>query len=223
LRDARFAAGGLRQFLTPFDIGQEDDSMSLRHFAIPDALCLVLALTWRSPAMAASPLFSELRGYSFTADWTIQETETKSNTNGGREYITTKHFTVKLYVSEKGRLFDNRNTAVNGAQRNNFSTVSSSPKAEMIYQPQVGFVSRVVPSDYDKEKTTFVRVSTISVTKSGDGFLCSVSARLVLRAGDQSYIFYGFDAAMQKQVYQIHSFDVTQSSCAVTKGNIFFN
>jgi hypothetical protein len=207
----------------PFDVGQKEDALSVCRCAVRIAVGLLFPLVWCSSATAASPLLSELRGYSFTADWTIQETETKPKDNGAREYVATKHFTVKLYVSEKGRLFDNRNTAVNGAQRNNFSTVSSTPQAEMIYQPQVGFVSRVIPSDYDKEKTTFVRVSTISVTKSADGVLCSVSAKLVLRAGDKEYIFYGFDAAMQKQVYQIHSFDVTESSCAATKGNIFSN
>jgi hypothetical protein len=116
----------------PFDVGQKD-ALSVCRCAVRIAVGLLFPLVWCSSAIAASPPLSELRGYSFTADWTIQETETKLST--GRQYVTTKHFTVKLYVSEKGRLFDNRNTAVNGAQHNNSSTVSSSPQAEMIYQP----------------------------------------------------------------------------------------
>jgi hypothetical protein len=60
----------------PFDVGQKD-ALSVCRCAVRIAVGLLFPLVWCSSAIAASPPLSELGGYSFTADWTIQETETK--------------------------------------------------------------------------------------------------------------------------------------------------
>lgn len=188
---------------------------------------VAFALSWliqQSSAVAAGLPLTDLYGYSLTADWSIDETETCSSCRAKiQPYVTTKRFREKIYVSNLGRLFHNRDTAVNDAQRSNFSMITTTGWQELIYDPTVGFISRVIPTDYNLDKTTFARVTKIAVTKNGDLFSCSVSAKLVLKIGQRDYIFFGTNNGQQHSEYQIHSFSLTQSNCSVSRGNIFSN
>jgi hypothetical protein len=172
------------------------------------------------PAFADGLPLGRLFGYSFAADWSIDETETCSCSKSDRPYVSTKHFTEKIYVSDRGRLFHSR-SKINDARAYSFSMITDKPTQELIYEPGVGFVSRVIPSDYDQDKTTFARIAMIAVAKNGDSMSCSVSTKLILKSGEKDYIFYAIGSGGKRNVYQISSFDMTQSTCTVSKGNIF--
>jgi hypothetical protein len=189
---------------------------------LPLSATSLLWLIQQSPAAAAGPPLTDLYGYSLIADWSIDETETCSSCSANiQPYVTTKHFTEKVYVSNRCRLFHNRNTAVNNMQRSNFSLITTNNTQPLIYDPTVGFISRVIPSDYNKDKTTFVRVTDITLTKTGGGFSCDISTKLVLKVSQERFIFFAYDNFQQRGVYEIHSFGLTKSTCSVFKGNIF--
>jgi hypothetical protein len=170
-------------------------------------------------AVAGGIPLSELYGHSLVADWSISETETCPCAKS--EYTSVKHFTERIYVSEFGRLFHNRNGIVNNLQRYSISKIDENAAQELIYQEGVGFVSRVIPSDYNRAETTFARVATIEVEKHAGSLSCSVSTKLVLKSGQKDYIFYGIRSSGGKDVFQIHSFNMIQSSCTISKGNVF--
>lgn len=189
-------------------------------------LLLAFALSWfiqQSHAVAAGLPLTDLYGYSFKADWSIDETETCSACGAKTQpYVTTKSFTERIYVSTLGRLFHNRNAVVNGEQRHNFSMITTTNAQELIYDPTIGFISRVIPSDYNKDQTTFARVAKIAVARAENGFSCSVSTTLVLKEGEKDYIFFGSDSKNENlSEYQIHYFELTRSACSVSPGNIF--
>jgi hypothetical protein len=179
----------------------------------------LLADFGETPAVAGGIPLSDLYGYSLVADWTISERETCPCAKS--EYTSVKHFTERIYVSERGRLFHNRSAILNNVRRYRFSKIDENATQELIYQEGVGFVSRVIPSDYNQAKTTFARVATIAVEKRAGSLSCSVSTKIVLKSGQKDYIFYGIKSSEDKDVFQIHSFDMIQSSCTISKGNVF--
>jgi hypothetical protein len=179
----------------------------------------LLADFTETAAVAGGIPLSELYGYSLVVDWTISERETCPCAKS--EYTSVKHFTERIYVSERGRLFHNRNGILNNVRRYSFSMISENAAQELIYEEGVGFTSRVIPSDYNKPETTFARVATIAVEKHAGSLSCSVSTKLVLKSGQKDYIFYGIRSSGDKDVFQIHSFNMIQSSCTISKGNVF--
>jgi len=168
--------------------------------------------------MAADIQLSDLYGYSLALDWTIEETETSETRPN--EYVTTKHFSDKVYISSRGRLFHAGSKIINNEDRGSYASISSKPSDPMIYVPGVGFVTREIPSYVNFDKTTFARVTTASVERAGDGYSCAVSARLALKKGEKEYVFFS-NIPQAGSVYRIHSFATTRSSCSISKGNPF--
>lgn len=185
---------------------------------------ILLLLLQVQLAFAENIPLSDLYGYSLTAEWSIDTMETCSSCGVEQQpFALTKTFVEEIYVSSKGRIFHNRNTLVNDRQWNNFSMITTNITQELIYDPMRGFVSRIIPSDYNKNNTTFVRIAIVTVTRSGSGFNCSVSTRLILKVGQKEYVYFGLvrHNPNRPTVNHILSFGLQRSSCSVSQGNIF--
>ena len=174
----------------------------------------LVSLAFGGTAAAGVPL-SDLFGYSVNADWTIQETVT--NSQQPKPHVSTKHFADKIYISIKGRLFFAGSKVINKEDRGSYAWLNSKQEDPVVYQPAAGFIIREIPSDIRRDETTFARVTTISVHKTGEGFSCEVSARLVLKEGATEYIFFSNYGGERE--YRMHSFNLINSRCSISRGN----
>src|SRR5579863_5323059 len=152
----------------------------LRRLPIQALLRSAIIILVSGPALSAGVPLADLRGYTVTAEWTIEENET-STWHPNTERKVAKHFSEKIYISQRERFFHIEGKTIGGYARGSRAAINSRSGDEVIYNPQVGLVDRVIPSDTNIEQTTFARVTRIEVSRHDGLFSCEISAALVLK------------------------------------------
>lgn len=181
------------------------------------ALSLLAGAAWADSAQAQ--LADKLRGYSLDIEVNARHVF-DGNAGGMGETINTR--TIKVYVSEKGRLFDF--SGASGTSARTGRTLVGAGGADVVDWGQV-WSHGPIGQRWTTSGTTLVRERIypwgrqyINIKISGDFRSCTASTQLKSTREDKKFFFFGIPNG---KLIPVVDYRLTSQRCTIMHGNIF--
>jgi len=182
-------------------------------------IALFCSLSAGYSANAAEINLSDLRGYSIDAEWSDRRVYTKIEVSGQRKRSTLRTRQIEqIYVSKTGRIFHRRTYYDKPNSKPSYQSekVRSAKSGRFEWTSNATFILRTSPFS-NPERTTFIWVRRIKISRSANGFTCTIKVTNALQKGETKYI--GVDRRGITRIF--HSYKFKERQCEVFKGNVF--